>query len=80
MRPTHVSPLQKALEIVEALPPGDQETLIDVIRRRLIELRRNEIAANAEATLRAVREGKAQFGSVDDLKNYLLTARYFSHT
>ncbi len=25
MRPTQVSPLQKALEIVEALPPEDQE-------------------------------------------------------
>jgi hypothetical protein len=72
MRTTHVSPLQKALEIVEALPPEDQETLIDVIRRRLIELRRSEIAANAEATLKAVREGKAQFGSVDDLKHDLL--------
>ena len=50
MRATQVSPLQKALEIVEALPLEDQETLIDVIRRRLIELRRSEIAANAEAT------------------------------
>jgi len=72
MRPTQVSPLQKALEIVEALPPEDQETLIDVIRLRLIELRRSEIATNAEATLRAVHEGKAQFGSVDDVKRDLL--------
>ncbi len=69
MRPTHVSPLQKAIEIVEALPPEDQETLIDVIRRRLIELRRSEIAANADATLKAAGEGKAQFGSVADLKH-----------
>jgi hypothetical protein len=74
MSPTHISPLQKALEIVEALPPEDQETLVDVIRRRLIELRRSEIATNAEATLKAVREGKAQFGSVDDLKRDLLIA------
>jgi hypothetical protein len=72
MSPTRISPLQKALEIVEALPPEDQETLVDVIRRRLIELRRTEIAANAEATLKAIREGKAQFGSVDDLKRDLL--------
>ena len=72
MRPTQVSPLQKALEIVEALPPEDQETLIDVIRLRLIELRRSEIAANAEATLRAVHEGKAKFGSVDDFKRDFL--------
>ena len=72
MHLTQVSPLQKASEIVEALPPEDQETLIDVIRLRLIELRRSEIAANAEATLRAVHEGKAKFGSVDDFKRDFL--------
>ncbi len=72
MHPTHASPLQQALEIVEALPPEDQETLIDVIRRRLIEQRRSEIAADGEATMKAIREGKAHFGSIDDLKRDLL--------
>jgi hypothetical protein len=31
------SPFQKAIDVIEALPPEDQEMLIDLIRRRLIE-------------------------------------------
>ena len=70
---TPVSPLQEALEIVENLSPDDQETLIELIRHRLTEQRRGEIAQNAVATLKAVGEGKAQFGSLEDLKNDLPT-------
>ena len=64
--------LQQALDIVEKLPPEDQETLIDLIQRRLVERRRTEIARNAAATLQAVREGQAHYGSVEDLKQDLL--------
>jgi hypothetical protein len=72
MEQTPVSPLQKALEVVEALPTEDQETLIDVVCRRLAEQRRTEIAHNAAETLQAIREGKAHFGTLDDLKHNLL--------
>lgn len=72
MANTPASPLQEALELVESLSPEDQLTLIELVSRRLIELKRIDIARNAEATLKAVREGKARFGSVDDLKNDLL--------
>ena len=54
-----MTPFQRALETVEALPREDQEELIDVIHRRLVERRRAEIAQNAEETLRAVRAGQA---------------------
>ena len=67
-----VSLLQQALDIVESLPPDEQETLIDLIRRRLVERRRAEIARNAEETLQAVRDGRAQYGSVEDLQRDLL--------
>jgi hypothetical protein len=40
MEKTERSALQEALDIVESLPPDDQETLIDLIRHRLIEKRR----------------------------------------
>ena len=69
---TRVSQLQQALDAVESLPPDDQETLIDLIRHRLIERRRAEIARNAEETLQAVRDGRAEYGSVEDLKRDLL--------
>lgn len=63
---------QRALDVVEKLPPEDQETLIDLIQRRLVDLRRAEIAGNAAATLQAVRDGHARYGSVEDLKRDLL--------
>jgi hypothetical protein len=74
---------------VETLPLEDQETLIELLPRRLVERRREEIARQAAATLQAVREGRARCGSVpstalrtgpsavlragEDLKHYLLT-------
>jgi len=39
---------------------------------RIAEQRRDEIAANAREALRAVREKRAQRGTVEDLKKYLL--------
>lgn len=56
------SRFQQAIDVVEALPPEDQETLIELIRRRLIERRKEDIARNAAETLQAVREGRAQYG------------------
>lgn len=66
------SPLQQALDAVEGLPLEEQEALLDLAQRRLAESRRAEIARNAAATLEAVREGRAQRGSVEDLKRDLL--------
>ena len=66
------SPFQRAIDVIEALPPEDQEMLIDLIRRRLIERRRAEIARHAVETLQAVREGRAQIGTIEDLRRDLL--------
>jgi hypothetical protein len=55
------------------LPLEDQETLIELLPRRLVGPRREEIARHAAATLQAVREGRARYGSVEDLKHDLLT-------
>ncbi len=63
-----ISPFQQALDSVEGLPPDEQWTIIELIRNRLIEHRRTEIARNAANTLQAVREGRAIYGSVDDLR------------
>jgi hypothetical protein len=72
MGKTEVSMLQQALDVVERLPPDDQEALIDLIRHRLVEKRRAEITRNAEDTLQAVRDGRAQYGSIEDLRRDLL--------
>ena len=44
----------------------------EITYQRLVEQRRAEIADNAEATLRAFREGRACYGSIDDLRRDLL--------
>ena len=72
MEQVKTSLFQQALDAVEKLPPEDQEKLIDLLQHRLVEWRRAEIARNAAATLQAVREGRARYGSVEDLKHDLL--------
>jgi hypothetical protein len=63
---------QKAIDAVEPLPFDDREELIEITRMRIAEQRRDEIAANAQEALQAVRGKRAQFGTVEDLKKNLL--------
>jgi len=63
---------QKAIDAVESLPYDDREEILEVLKMRLAEHRRNEIAANAQEALHAVREKRAKFGTVEDLKKDLL--------
>jgi U3 small nucleolar ribonucleoprotein component len=67
------TPFQKAIDAVESLSFDDREELLDIIRMRLAERRRDEIAANAREAVEAVREKRAKFGSVEDLKKDLLS-------
>lgn len=60
--------LNDILSKVEKLPVEQQETLVEVIAKRLIEERRERIANNAEATLKAFRASKAWRGSVSDFR------------
>lgn len=63
---------QKAIDAVESLPFDDREELLEILRMRAAEQRRYEIAANAQEALQAVREKRAQLGTVEDLKKDLL--------
>ena len=65
------TPFQQALDVVEEPPFEDQETLIEIIRHRMIAQRRAKIAHNAQATMLAFREGRASYGTVDDLRRDL---------
>jgi hypothetical protein len=64
--------LQQALEAADHLPIEDQETLIELLQRRFVEKRRREIARNAKETIRAVKEGRAKYGYIEDLKKDLM--------
>jgi hypothetical protein len=63
--------VQQALDVIEHMPLEDQMTVIEVLQRRLLVQRRSEIARNAVTTRQAVHEGRARYGTVDDLKQDL---------
>jgi TRAP-type C4-dicarboxylate transport system substrate-binding protein len=71
MTMTQTSPFEAALDVIDRLPPDDQEAIIEIVRKRMTERRRREIADNAQATLQAFREGRASYGTVDDLRREL---------
>jgi len=66
------TPFQKALDAVESLPFDEREEIIEIIKRRLAEDRREEIAANAREAVAAVREKRAKYGTIEELKRDLL--------
>ena len=72
MNTDQVTPFQKALEAVESLPFDDREEIVEIIKRRLAEDRREEIAANAREAVKAVREKRAKYGTIEALKKDLL--------
>lgn len=64
---------QEIVDSIEGLSMEDQEQLFELIRKRRVEARRAEIAANAQEVFKAVEMGTAKRGSFEDLKAYLLT-------
>jgi len=68
---TRQSPFQKALEIIEILPTDQQQDFIDLLKRRLAEERRDEIAASIRETKEAYAAGELDTGSISDLMKAL---------
>jgi hypothetical protein len=64
---TVTSTFDSVLEMVEALPPEDQEMLMDLVRRRRIQIRRDQMAANIASTREEFRAGQLKARSVQDL-------------
>jgi len=58
---------QEVIEVIETLPPEDQVLLIEIIRRRLIQDRRSELATEITEAREAYRQGDVHRGSVADL-------------
>lgn len=67
MSQSHSVRFDEVLEAVEALPEEQQEGLIDIVRRRQIERRRDALAASIQEARRELGEGAVSRGSVDDL-------------
>lgn len=62
----------QALDLIDSLPIDEQESLLEIVQRRLVERRRAEIARDAAMTLAAVQQRRASSGSFEDLKRELL--------
>jgi len=58
---------QGALEAVESLPPEQQEDLLDVLRRRFIDSRREVLAQRIKEARADYSHGKVKRGAVEDL-------------
>jgi hypothetical protein len=58
---------QEIIDSGEKLSLDDQDYLFELIKKRRIEKRRLQIAANAKATLESLKQGTAKKGSLDDL-------------
>ncbi len=62
---------QTALDIVESLPVAQQEDLVEIIRRRRIEARREELASSLLEARQELDRGEARRGTVEDLMREL---------
>ncbi len=58
---------QEIINSIESLPVEDQDYLLELIRKRRIEQRREELLANAQEVMQAIKAGTAKKGSVQDL-------------
>ncbi|MEO1298304.1 MAG: hypothetical protein AAFW75_21480 [Cyanobacteria bacterium J06636_16] len=64
---TQTSNLNQVLESIESLSVEDQEMLVELIRRRLIERRREEIAQHIAQAQADYEVGKVFRGSIEDV-------------
>ena len=62
---------QEVLDVVESLPEYQQEDLVDIIRRRLIEQRRERLADSIKEAREEYARGEMKKGTVDDLMKEL---------
>jgi hypothetical protein len=63
--------LNDVIEKTGVLSFEEQEILIDILKRRHIEKRREQIAANARRTIREYKAGRTKTGTAKDLKKDL---------
>ena len=58
---------KEALELIESLPDEERWSLIEIVRRRLVEKRRDEIAESVRQAREDFARGDVKRGTVEDL-------------
>ncbi|MBM4294777.1 MAG: hypothetical protein FJ126_07745 [Deltaproteobacteria bacterium] len=61
------SHLDRILDEIASLSLEDEEILLNVVKQRHIERKRERILRDSRETMRAYRKGLAKTGTVDDL-------------
>lgn len=61
----------EALELVESLPEEQRETLVEIIKRRLIEERKNKLVKSIKKARVELASGKIRKGNLEDLMREL---------
>jgi len=59
--------VQEALDIVENFDYSEKEMFLEILEKRKIEDRRQEILLNAENTFSAIKDNKHKEGNLTDL-------------
>ena len=62
---------QEALEIIESFPEEQRESLIEIVKCRLVEERRDQLAQGIKEAREEFRRGEVKSGTVDDLMREL---------
>jgi hypothetical protein len=65
----NMTSIKEVLESIEHLDINDQTYIFGILSKRLIELKRSEIAKRATEAEQAFRDGKVRSGTLDDLWN-----------
>jgi hypothetical protein len=65
--PENAITFQEAIDIVESLPQNQQEDLINVLQRRMIEQKRETLSISIQQARNEYKKSKVKRGSVDDL-------------
>ena len=65
------SQFQEVIDVVEAIPKDDQYLLIDIIKQRLVEYRREVLAKDIDEAREAYNRGNVKRGTVDELMREL---------
>ena len=58
---------QDALEIIESLPEEQRESLMEIVRHRLIEERRDRLAQSIKEAKEEYKHGEFKKGTIEDL-------------
>jgi len=62
---------QEVLEIIETLPEEQRESIIEIVRHRLIEERRERLAQRIREAREEYNRGEVNQGTVDDFMHEL---------